>query len=201
MDAALMNSFARKLFRRVLRRPGKSTREWMWPSETSKCRDRLAPYCRGAGLDIGFGGDPITADAIRVDLAVPYTAVGAYSVQLPGDGANLHWFADDALDFIYSSHLLEDFEHTEPILREWLRVLKPGGRLVLFCPDEQAFRRHCDLTGQPYNEHHKHSDFSLAYVKRLLEAMGQRDFIHENPLVDAYSWELVCVKRQAGLDA
>lgn len=168
-----------------------------WQSETSKCRARLAPFCVGYGLDLGFGGDPITTHAIRVDLPQPYTKVGGYPVQLGGSAERLAWFRDDVLDFVYSSHLLEDFADTEGVLREWLRVLRPGGRLIIFCPDEQRFRAHCARTGQPYNTHHQQPDFSLAFVKAALARLGQERIIYENPDVDLYSWELVCEKAGA----
>src|SRR4051812_48311599 len=96
--------------------------------ETSKCRGRLAKYCEGYGLDLGFGGDPITLSAIRMDMVQPYTNVGDFPVQLGGKAENLYWFKDDALDYVFSSHLLEDFLDTESVLREWIRVLKRGGK-------------------------------------------------------------------------
>ena len=171
-----------------------------WPasryaSETSKCRTRLAPFCAGYGLDLGFGGDPISAQAIRVDHPQPYADTGSAPVQLGGDATKLHWFHDGVLDYIYSSHLLEDFPETESVLREWLRVLKPGGNLIIFCPDEKIYREHCSKTGQIYNPNHKHADFSLLKVKRILTLIGGLKFIHENPLVDIYSWELVAQKQ------
>jgi len=110
------------------------------------------------------------------------------------DGNRLNWFQDGSLDFIYSSHLLEDYPDTESALREWLRVLKPGGHLIVFCPDEQVYRKHCQKTGQPYNEAHKHEFFSLDFVKQILDRIGQTKVLYENPLVDVYSWDLVCVK-------
>ncbi len=164
-----------------------------WPSETSKCRARLAPYCAGRGLDIGFGGDPIVDHAIRVDLPTPYAAVGRLPVQLAADGRQLPC-RDELLDFVYSSHLLEDFADTEAVLREWLRVLKPGGRLILYCPDEAAFRRHCAETGQPYNTHHAHQDFRLDVVRTLLLRIGGVQITHAAPRADDYSWELVAEK-------
>jgi predicted SAM-dependent methyltransferase len=165
-----------------------------YQSETSKCRSRLAQYCVGYGLDLGFGGDPITPNAIRVDQPTPYANTGSYPVQLGGDAANLHWFADNTLDFLYSSHLLEDFDNCEAVLREWWRVLKPGGMLIIFCPDEQVYRKHCAATGQTYNTMHKHADFSLEYVKKALAAVSNYEVVHECPLIDIYSWELVCKK-------
>lgn len=167
------------------------------PSETSKCRARLAPWCTGYGVDLGFGGDPITPAAIRVDLPRPYADYlgDTYPVQLGGDVADLKWFRDGALDYVYSSHVLEDFVDVRVVLREWLRVLRPGGRLIIYCPDEQIYRRHCAATGQPYNTHHVHADFSLAYVQRALAELGMTRELHAAALVESYSWEIVVEKR------
>jgi SAM-dependent methyltransferase len=193
---------------RLVRLETPARRAWRWlndasvppapqgkyQSETSKCRARLAPHCTGYGLDLGFGGDPITRFAIRMDLPSPYAYTGDDPVQLGGNAENLYWFRDGVLDFIYSSHLLEDYVDTEAVLREWLRVLRPGGRLVIFCPDEQVYRKHCLATGQTYNIHHIHADFSLQKVKGHLDHIGGTKVIYEAPLVDIYSWDLVCEK-------
>jgi SAM-dependent methyltransferase len=46
-------------------------------------------------------------------------------------------FEDNTVDLIYASHVIEYFDREEviPILREWKRVLKPGGILRLSVPD------------------------------------------------------------------
>jgi SAM-dependent methyltransferase len=163
-------------------------------SETSKCRGRLAPFCIGSGLDLGFGGDPINRDAIRVDLPNQYGAVGLQAAQLRGDAGDLRWFRDGTLDYIFSSHLLEDFQDTEAVLLEWWRVLRQGGRLIIFCPDEQIYRAHCERTGQGYNVHHVHADFSLKKIRMHLDRIGPYRVLHELPLVDDYSWDLVAEK-------
>ncbi|HYF61880.1 MAG TPA: glycosyltransferase, partial [Herpetosiphonaceae bacterium] len=194
--AAGLEKPARAVVRRVIARSRRPA-AWRWPSETSKCRARLDPYCVGYGADLGFGGDPINDRAVRVDMPQPYTQLGAYPVQLGGNADSLVWFADASLDYLYSSHLLEDFVDTRTVLAEWLRVLKVGGRLIIYCPDEQRFRAHCQATGQPYNPHHKHADFSIDFVKRILAGLGQTTYLYENPDVDGYSWEFVCVKTQA----
>lgn len=200
MIPASVRRFSRQLARSALRSLGfelRRVRPNAYRSETSKCRARLTYYCVGYGVDLGPGGDPITESAVRVDLPAPYSSAGILPVQLGGDAANLYWFRDGVLDYVYSSHLLEDFADTKTVLIEWLRVLKPGGNLVLFCPDEQLFRSHCRLTGQVYNAHHKHADFSLAKVKTILSEIGQTACIHERDTVDMYSWELVARKSLA----
>jgi SAM-dependent methyltransferase len=166
-----------------------------YPSETSKCRAHLSPYCVGYGVDLGFGGDPITETAIRVDYPSPYSDVGQLPVQLGGDATRLYWFADGVLDYVYSSHLLEDFEDTKSALAEWLRVLKPRGRLILFCPDQRVFEDHCKKTSQPLNPCHKHADFSLRRVQRLLAELGGTRELYSRDLVDIYSWDLVVEKK------
>lgn len=191
LGAIGLENAGRELFHRY-----KNWRMWrvLRVSGTSLCRARLAPYCVGNGVDLGFGGDPITPDAIRVDMPAQYGGVGKLRSQLCGDAARLHWFQDNVLDYIYSSHLLEDFDDTESVLREWLRVLKPGGRLIIFCPDEQRYRKYCAEKNHPYNPHHKHAHFSIDFVKSLLEKAGLTRVIYENPDVDNYSWDLVAEK-------
>jgi SAM-dependent methyltransferase len=143
-------------------------------SETSLYRTLLAPHCAGFGIDIGFGGDAITDSAVRVDLPRPYANTGSQTVQLGGDCRDLRWFRDESLDFVYSSHVLEDFDEreTEPTLREWVRVLKVGGSLALLLPDQQRYSRHCVATGQSYNEHHSIDHFSLDYVESVAIRIG-----------------------------
>lgn len=46
-------------------------------------------------------------------------------------------FRDNSIDVIYSSHTLEYFDREEviPVLNEWNRVLKVGGRIFISVPD------------------------------------------------------------------
>ena len=39
--------------------------------------------------------------------------------------------SDSTFDFVYSSHLIEDFADTAQCLREFVRILKPGGLLII----------------------------------------------------------------------
>jgi SAM-dependent methyltransferase len=164
-------------------------------SETSNCKRRLGRFCKGSGLDLGCGGDLITRHAIGVDLPEPYNMVGSWPIHLRGDARKLHWFVDACLDFVFSSHLLEDFptEETEAVLREWLRVLKPGGHLIIYGPDEKIYRQHCWDTGQPYNAGHSVDDFGAAYLAPVLERLGLKT-VHRQDHCDTYGFELVARK-------
>jgi len=67
------------------------------------------------------------------------------------NAADLSAFADESVDVIYTSHVLEHFHHTlnNELLRvliEWRRVLKPGGKLLISVPDLRVL---CWLYGNP----------------------------------------------------
>jgi predicted SAM-dependent methyltransferase len=57
---------------------------------------------------------------------------------------NLGFIADDSVDLIYNCHVLEHFRRKDVgrVLREWARVLKPGGTLRVSVPD---FARLCEV--------------------------------------------------------
>jgi SAM-dependent methyltransferase len=59
------------------------------------------------------------------------------------------------LDYVYSSYLLEDFLDWQPIVREWGRVIRPGGFLVILIPDHERFSE-AVRRGQPANPSHQH---------------------------------------------
>lgn len=163
----------------------------MYRSETSFARESLSKYCVGYGVDLGFGGDKIVPHAIGVDLAKPYAKTGLDPVQLGGDATNLYWFKDGVLDFAYSSHLLEDFENTTEILLEWARVLKPKGYLVLYLPDEQAYRADCAKQGCIGNAMHKNPNFNSQLVINYALETNMLELVYCSGIVNRYSFEIV----------
>lgn len=147
-------------------------------------------------MDVGFGGDALTPNCITFDLPQPYTSVGTSAQHLGGDARKIP-LKNDTLDWLYNSHLIEDFTYGDQILvvKEWLRVLKLGGRLLILAPDQQRFLAHCAATGQSINEAHKEADYSLATFKRRVLKTGN---IHSTVLAEEdfpdYSWAIVLEK-------
>jgi ubiquinone/menaquinone biosynthesis C-methylase UbiE len=166
-------------------------------SETSKSRHLLAPYCVGIGMDVGYGGEKIVDTAWAFDMPQPYTSVGSHRQQLRGDCRSFPFICDNALDYIYSSHVLEDFTYEElvPIINEWRRVLKPEGLIITNCPDQQRFLAHCAATGQGTNDAHKEADFSLnTFNNNVLSQTGPWKTIYEQDEFQEYSWLQVIKK-------
>lgn len=165
-------------------------------SETSKCRDSLSPYCVGMGIDVGFGGDPISPSAIAMDLPNKYADYAGFPQHLAGNAGDLYWFQDGVLDWVYSSHVLEDFAKPEEIFAEWLRVVRVNGRVVLFLPDEQKYRAHCKKTAAIPNRHHHHADFSPGWLLERLNSVPGWALEHLREDVGVYSFEIVFRKTQ-----
>lgn len=95
-------------------------------------------------LEIGCSGGPLmqrlrTAgykDVTGIDLSTSAIelaqARGVPHVSVM-DGAALE-FADGRFDVVIASDVLEHIEDESKALREWTRVLKPGGKLLVFVP-------------------------------------------------------------------
>lgn len=141
-----------------------------WPSETAKYRHLTEGYCYnaegepGTGVDIASQGDPVVPWAMNFEL--PEAEFSFYNnghkprgpVQLSGDARKLP-FNDLSLDFVYSSHLLEDFADWAPILQEWVRPIKPGGHLIILVPDKELWQKALG-NGQPPNDAHRHESYA-----------------------------------------
>ncbi|MEX2616701.1 MAG: class I SAM-dependent methyltransferase [Alphaproteobacteria bacterium] len=94
-------------------------------------------YFRGDGIDIGGGPDPL---ALYVELFPLMRGVRVWDLK-DGDGQALEGVADAQYDFVHSSHCLEHLRDPEEGLRNWMRVLKPGGHLIGTVPDEDLYEQ------------------------------------------------------------
>lgn len=167
---------------------------------TDEAKATLSKFCGGMGLDVGYGGVSITPNTINVDLPQKRQHGGNDPQHLYGSGDDLYWFRDCVLDYVYSSHLLENFEikRMEVFIAEWLRVLKPGGYLVLYLPDQQRYEEHCATAGAPSNPAHKYKELSYDWFMEnvMNQIMQDRnlELIHHNKSVGKFSFELVVRK-------
>lgn len=84
-------------------------------------------------LNLGCG-DKILPDYVNVDVAA---SRGGRRPDVLCDLHELLPFADGIADEILSVHVIEHFWRweVEAVLREWVRVLRPGGKLVIECPN------------------------------------------------------------------
>lgn len=139
-------------------------------NESSKIKYDIVQYTRGKGLDLGCGGFKAFPHFIGVDSGHQW---GKAQADIVSECDKLELFASDGLDFVFSSHLLEHIVNTEAALKEWFRVIKPSGNLVLYLPHKDFYPN----VGQPgANPDHKH-DFLPSDIIEVMEKVGGWDLL------------------------
>ncbi|MBQ6298418.1 MAG: class I SAM-dependent methyltransferase [Selenomonadaceae bacterium] len=119
-----------------------------YAGETAKAHDRRVregffdKYCKGEGLDVGYGGDIIVPDCSGWDFR-------------NGDAQYLAGIDDESFDFVYSSHCLEHMYDVQTALKNWFRVVKKGGYLLLAIPHRDLYEKRKQLPSR-WNNDHKH---------------------------------------------
>jgi SAM-dependent methyltransferase len=136
--------FLRSIYYSILRVTGRPLNR----AETAKAHARrvregfFASYCNGRGLDIGYGGDLIAPGARGWDIE-------------HGDAQLLGGLSDASFDYVYSSHTIEHLRDPAEALRNWWRVLKPGGHLIVYLPHRELYEKKKTLPSN-WNADHKH---------------------------------------------
>jgi SAM-dependent methyltransferase len=99
----------------------------------SKAVPHGAPGAAPLKLNLGCG-DKILDGYINVDVAA---SRGGRSPDVLCDLRRLEPFADGSAEEVLAVHVVEHFWRWEvlDVLKEWVRVLRPGGRMVLECPN------------------------------------------------------------------
>ena len=155
--------------------------------EVVKTRWRAVPYTGGKGLDLGCGKEKLfdTEFCTGLDSGRDNELFGhVINANIKQDVRNLAQFASGQQDYIFSSHVLEHIPYAEVpgVLREWMRVLKTGGRLILYLPDDKQYPLCAEpdlgIKGDPAaNSDHK---WNVNY-DRLVSAMERT----------AFNWDLI----------
>lgn len=139
-------------------------------NESAKVRFDIVEFTRGKGLDLGCGPNKAFPHFVGVDSGKDTELFGLDiqpDVQVD-DAGHLPMFDDASQDFVFSSHLLEHIEDYAAALKEWWRVIRPGGYLVLYLPHRDFYPR----IGQPgANIDHKH-DFEPKNIKDVMYGLG-----------------------------
>lgn len=151
-------------------------------------------YFVGDGVDIGGKPDPL---AIYQELFPRIASLRTWDLE-DGDAQLMASVADESYDFVFSSHCLEHLRDPAEGLRNWFRVLRPGGHLVITVPDEDLYEQ--GVWPSNHNRDHK-SSFTVSKqrswcpasinVLDVLRALGPFADVRKVEVVDeAYRFEL-----------
>ena len=106
-------------------------------------------YFGGDGLDIGGKPDPLM---LYKELFPLMSNVRTWDWE-DGDAQFLKGVEDNSLGFVHSSHCLEHLVDPYEGIRNWLRVVREGGYLVITVPDEDLYEQ--GVFPSTFNRDHK----------------------------------------------
>ena len=163
-------------------------------AETSKAkarRDRenwfnqYAPP-ESVGIDIGCQEDPLYEHYRKWDLILG-----------DGDATFMEGVADNSYQVVYSSHILEHVNDPITAIKNWYRILAPGGNLIILVPHKNLYERKLQ---PPSNWNFEHISFWLPsseeppHTKNLyqtiLEAIPNADIISFKVLDEGYDYSI-----------
>jgi SAM-dependent methyltransferase len=151
-------------------------------------------YFVGHGLDLGGKPDPL---GLYQELFSRMESVRTWDWE-DGDAQFLESVDDESVDFVHSSHCLEHLVDPFQGLKNWLRVLRPGGHLIVTIPDEDMYEQ--GAFPSTFNRDHKWTftvfkDESWSgksiNVLELLRSLGPAaDIIKVEQLISTYRFNL-----------
>lgn len=157
--------------------------------EAAKIRYEIVPYVRGSGLDVGCGPFKAFAHSIGVD---GQQHPGPRGPQLVMDCSRLPKFSDGAFDYVFSSHLLEHIEDYRATLKDWFRLVRPGGYLILYLPHRDLYPRIGTFGSNP---DHKH-DFSPTDITEAMLECGGWHQVRDEVRAGGYEYSFLQVYRK-----
>lgn len=130
-------------------------------NETSKLTQKrkdlgyFNKYFLGRGIEIGGWNDPLIVNGRPIE-----------QLTLPDGSTHLLPHKDNTFDFLYASHVLEHFKAPVAVLKEWLRVVKPGGYVYFAVPDFTLYEK--NIWPSKFNKNHHHY-FTVNMVEAIVE--------------------------------
>jgi SAM-dependent methyltransferase len=109
----------------------------------------IRKYFVGEGVDIGGKPDPL---ALYKEFFPLLDDVQTWDWE-DGDAQFLAGLDDQSLNFVHSSHCLEHLVEPVEGLRNWFRVLKENGHLIITVPDEDMYEQ--GVFPSTFNRDHK----------------------------------------------
>lgn len=137
----------------------------------------IKDFLIGHGVDVGCGTNRINKDILAIDQQPDKRYAHCDIVHdckdLECEPFNFkghdYTFDDNSLDFIFSSHCLEDFDNIPDVFMAWWRKLAPNGQMILLLPDMEG-GRYPKVSDPHGNPSHK-TDVGKKYILNMLESL------------------------------
>jgi SAM-dependent methyltransferase len=142
-------------------------------------------YMSGRGLDFGYRGslgdeaEPVLGNCKGVDLGTPGYDGITYDAP-PG-----------SFDFVFSSHCLEHVDRPELNIREWHRLVRVGGYIIIIVPHQFLYEKKYSLPSRFNGDHRAfYTPCSLLAVVELALEPNSYRVVHCRDNATGYNYEI-----------
>jgi ubiquinone/menaquinone biosynthesis C-methylase UbiE len=113
---------------------------WAWHGESQAAFDLLDVGCGTGTFDAMLAGSPLSARVVGLDYSPAMCNIAHEKAARAGVADRLRYvsadsehlpFADASFDAVTCSNSFHHYPHQADVVREFRRVLRPGGRLML----------------------------------------------------------------------
>ena len=122
-------------------------------------------YFNGIGIDIGAGQDSLDINKVFFPAI---RRVRGWDMP-DGDAQYMESVSDNTYDFVHSSHCLEHMVDYNIALKNWIRIVKPGGYVIVTIPEETMYEH--NKWPSNFNSDHKWS-FTLNPVSDMPKSVN-----------------------------
>lgn len=123
-------------------------------------------------IELGCGHKKTIDKSIGVDIikkgdAIPNLKNAVSCADIQADVSKSMPIEDNSADAVIARHILEHCLDVVGTLKEWKRILKPGGKMILAVPDEDI------VSAIPMNPEHKHA-FGKESLRSIMDMLGMK---------------------------
>lgn len=151
-------------------------------------------YFVGHGVDIGGKPDPLV---LYKQLFCQMNDVQTWDWE-NGDAQFMQSISDEKFDFVHSSHCLEHLNDPYEGIRNWFRIIRAGGYLIITVPDEDLYEQ--GVFPSTFNHDHKWT-FTILKTRSwsnqsiniidLVKALGEKaELVKLEQLSSTYRFDL-----------
>ncbi len=162
--------------------------------ETSKAKNRrdrenwFETYAKAdkKGIDIGCQEDPLHETYRKWDLIFG-----------DGDATFMEGVEDNSYEVIYASHVLEHVDDPVTAVKNWYRILAPGGNLIILVPHRDLYEKKKIL---PSNWNFDHRSMWLplqaeepntrSFLQTILDAIPNANILSFRTLDEGYDYSI-----------
>ena len=167
--------------------------------ETVARRKRLGIFERfinGKGIDIGCGISPPYSYEESLTLIQPDAVAHDSHIC---DAHHMNVYQDEEFEYVYSSHVLEHLWDPVTALKNWYRICKTGGYMVLTVPAKYRYEKKNNLPSK-WNEDHKRFYTISLLASEIEQALEPNSYLieHLQDCADGFDWSIPPSQHSSG---